>query len=133
LAFKYYGPYTVKEKIGKVAYRLDLPTDSKIHPIFHVSQLKPFIADFTPVYSELPVTTNIEAADAVSKAVINRHLVKKGNAMAPQVLIKWTGLPDSSATWEDYNVLHRRFLDTPAWGQAASRAGGDVIPRSAAD
>jgi hypothetical protein len=116
LAFKYYGPYTVKEKIGQVAYCLDLPTDSKIHPVFHVSQLKPFIADFTPVYFELPVTTDIE-----------------GNAVVPQVLIKWTGLPDSCTTWEDYNVLHCCFPDMPAWGQAASQAGGDVTPQNAAD
>lgn len=37
LAFKYFGPYKVVEKIGGGAYRLELPVDCLIHPIFHVS------------------------------------------------------------------------------------------------
>ena len=35
----YYGPFIVWEKL-KSAYRLDLPPHMRVHPVFHVSQLK---------------------------------------------------------------------------------------------
>ena len=83
LAYKFYGPHTILEKIGKVAYRLDLPQSSQIHPVFHISQLKSFVPNFSPVLSELPVTTDIETATTVPEVIIERRLVKKGATTVP--------------------------------------------------
>ena len=42
---KYYGSYKVLQKIGTMAYKLELPAASRVHPIFHVSCLKKVIGD----------------------------------------------------------------------------------------
>jgi hypothetical protein len=71
---------------------------------------------------------DLEAAATVPAAVVDRHLVKKGNKAIVQVKLTWVGLPSSVTTWEDYTVVKTRFPDAPAWGQAGSSAGGGVTP-----
>jgi hypothetical protein len=50
--------------------------------------------------------------------------VKKGGKAVPQVLVKWTGLPQEAATWEDWYVLQARFPSCLAGGPASSQGGG---------
>ena len=123
LAFKYFGPFTVEEHIGRAAYRLDMPDHSQIHPVFHVSQLKPFLPNYTPVSSELPKVAELDAHNILPEAVLERRLVKKGNKTVPQALIKWTTLPTSMAIWEDWYALQSRFPGVLAGGPASSDGG----------
>ena len=46
LAPRYIGPFEIRSRVEKVAYRLVLPPElSRIHPVFHVSMLRKYIAD----------------------------------------------------------------------------------------
>lgn len=133
LAFKFFGPFRVLEKVGLVAYRLELPAHSSIHPVFHVSQIKGYTPDFTPVFTELPHIPALDMEDTEPEEILDRRLVKKGNAAIPQVLVKWKGIPATSATCEDMYVCKHRFPDDVAWGQATSPGGGDVTATAVQD
>jgi hypothetical protein len=54
LAPKFYGPYTVLKHVGQVAYQLALPSQSKLHPVFHVSCLKKVIGTSFQIQTNLP-------------------------------------------------------------------------------
>ncbi|MCI50331.1 hypothetical protein A2U01_0071575, partial [Trifolium medium] len=46
LTSRFIGPYQILERIGKVAYRIALtPSLLNLHDVFHVSQLRKYIAD----------------------------------------------------------------------------------------
>ncbi len=53
---KWYGPFPIEAKIGKVAYRLMLPASMKIHNIFHVDLLLPYkeTEAYGPAYARPP-------------------------------------------------------------------------------
>ena len=63
-----------------------------------MSQLKAYTPDHTPVFSDLPHKGHLDGSDVVPEAILDRRLVKKGNRAVLQVLIKWTKLPEVSAT-----------------------------------
>jgi hypothetical protein len=130
LSYKYFGPYTILEWIGDVAYKLELSVTAKIHPIFHVYQLKPFLADYTPVYKDLLSIPDLTAIVPVPAEIFERRLVRKGNAATPQILVKWAHLPVSCSTWEDYYVLKSRFPHASLWEEELAHGGDSVTPPS---
>jgi len=43
---RFIGPYQISERIGAVAYRVGFPPHlSNLHDVFHVSQLRKYVAD----------------------------------------------------------------------------------------
>ena len=108
LAAKYFGPYEVKERIGKVAYRSKLPDGSKIHLVFHVSQLKQVLGDHHQVIP-LPEVLNADKEFViVPESVVATRYNEDGFMEA---LVHWQGLPSHEDTWEIAKDLKRQFPD----------------------
>lgn len=123
LMFKYYGPYPVLGRIGEVAYYLALPETSRIHPVIHVSQLKRAIGPNVQVQTQLPSPLD---ALLVPSRILQCRLRQQGPVAVAQVLVQWSGQPETLATKEDQDDLKRHFPRAPAWGQAGRQVRGNV-------
>jgi len=67
------------------------------------------LPNYTPIFSVLPKIAELDLQNLLSEAVLKRRLVKKGNKVVPQALVKWSKLPSQMATWQDWYVLQERF------------------------
>lgn len=124
LAFKFYGPFDILEKIGTVAYKLKLPPSSMIHPVIHVSQLKKWVPSDRVINATLPP----DPPDLqLPEKIVARRARTLGSSSVKEGLVRWTGMPDTLATWENLQDLRRRFPGAPAWGQAGSQEEEDVM------
>ena len=108
LAAKFYGPYEVIEKIGSVAYRLALPERSRVHPVFHVSQLKKAIGQ-AKVQKQLPQVNEQGSFDLVPLRQLETRSILRDHKMVYQRLVQWKGCSVDEATWEDEDLLKCNF------------------------
>lgn len=93
------------------SWTLELPPNSRIHDVFHVSQLKPFTPNYTPVFAELPKPPDLTAGDIEPVEILER---KRGNSALAQLHIRWSS-STTATTWEDYDTMRRRFPSAIIW------------------
>ncbi|PKI77737.1 hypothetical protein CRG98_001861 [Punica granatum] len=109
LSPRYYGPFKILDKIGEVAYKLELPSSSQIHHTFHVSQLRKAIGSATTT-QEFPLPQELVIAESKQPlAILERKMVKRGNKAAAQLLIHWSQSSSAEATWEFTDEIRMRF------------------------
>lgn len=109
LRSKFYGPFKVIEKVGQVAYRLQLPNDATIHPVFHVSQLKKHLGKRAIPMPNLPSVGPEGQIKTQPTAVLQRRIMPRNGVAVTQWLILWENLGPTDATWEDADVIRSMF------------------------
>ena len=107
LSPKYYGPYKVLQNIGTMAYKLELPASSRVHPVFHVSCLKKVIGENIPVQTIFPELDEEGKIILEPEAVMETRTRQLRNRSISEYLIKWKNLPTKDSTWEDENFIQK--------------------------
>ena len=111
LSPRYIGPYRIVERIGEVAYRLELPSDlDRIHDVFHVSMLRKYILDPSHVLTEQPVEIqeNLTYEEEPVQILDRREQVLR-NKTIPLVKVLWRSHTIEEATWEHEEQMKRHY------------------------
>jgi hypothetical protein len=106
LAPKCHGPFIVKQVLSPITYQLMLPHQWKIHDVFHVDLLTPYIeTDFhSPNYTRPPP----DLVDGEEEYEVEKILKSRcyGRGHKVQYLVKWKGYADSNNEWVNWDDMH---------------------------
>jgi hypothetical protein len=101
LAPRRHGPFKITQVMSNVNYRLELPTQWSIHPVFHIDLLTPYKETIMhgPNFTRpTPELVDGEEEYSVEKILDSRHF---GRRRRLQYLVKWEGYPDAENMWVD--------------------------------
>ncbi|GJT12272.1 putative reverse transcriptase domain-containing protein [Tanacetum coccineum] len=99
---RYVGPFRVLAKVGKVAYKLELPQElSRVHHTFHVSNLK-------KCYADEPLVMPLEGIHVDDKLqfveepveIMEREIKRLKRSRIPLVKVRWNSGRGPEFTWE---------------------------------
>ncbi|XP_019260210.1 PREDICTED: uncharacterized protein LOC109238236 [Nicotiana attenuata] len=105
------GPYRILKRIGKVAYKLELPTSmTLVHPVFHVSMLRGYVPD--PVHIILPEVVEINDGltyDEEPVEILDRQIRRLRTKDIASVKVLWRNHGVEEATWEVEEDMKIRY------------------------
>nr|GEY27362.1 putative reverse transcriptase domain-containing protein [Tanacetum cinerariifolium] len=99
---RYVGPFKVLERVGDVAYKIDLPEElSRVNHTFHVSNLKKCHADepLAVLLDELHVDDKLHFVEEPME-IMDRKFKRLKRSRIPLVKVKWNSKQGPEFTWE---------------------------------
>ena len=110
-----------------VAYRIALPADSRIHPVFHVSQLKKQLDRSDRAAQKLPQVQDDNKLLFEPAAILDFCWSKAGKKVLQEALVHWTGTTSEDATWEPFPKLQQQFPRLNLEDKIRLPVGGNVM------
>nr|GEW13420.1 putative reverse transcriptase domain-containing protein [Tanacetum cinerariifolium] len=132
LNLRYVGPFKVLERVGDVAYKLELPEElSKVHNTFHVSNLKKCHAD-EPLAVPLDGLHFDDKLHFVEEPVeIVDHEVKRlKRSQIPLVKVRWNSKRGPEFTWEREDQFRKKYTHLFARTASTSKNVNTARPKA---
>ena len=107
LAPKFYGPYIILKRVGQVAYQLALPSQSKLHLVFHVSCLKKVIGTRCRIQTNLPKLVEEGSIWLQPEEILDQCERRPRQRTIKEVLVQWKDMTPANATWEPATILQQ--------------------------
>ncbi|GJU79527.1 hypothetical protein Tco_1281892 [Tanacetum coccineum] len=108
---RYVGPFKVLEKVGDVAYKLELPEElSRVQNIFHVSNLKKCHAD-KPLAVSLDGQHFNDKLQFVEEPIeiMDREVKRLKQIRIPLVKVRWNSRRGPEFTWECEDQFRKKY------------------------
>ena len=99
------------QKVGEVAYQLELPMGRKIHNVFHVSCLKKVIGQHISVSYTLPYFDDEGQLALIPNKILRIRERILQSITIKEYLVQWKDLPSEEATWEDKQKFQHPNLE----------------------